>query len=838
MTATTLPAEYLVNKTDDQLLSLEKLLRIRATRLRFAQDCHRSTNGNRMQFDAYPHIVELYNNPSPHIVLQGCVQSMKALPNDALVHTPSGWRRNGDLKIGDAVTRPSGGEAHITHVQPFAQKQMYSFTLSDGRTVESCEDHLWEVLRDADWEVLSTKEIVSALTTGTQFTLPTPVAVEKPHADVPLNPYVLGRFLASRHPVSDRSLFDVLASMGLFRNKVDDKFVPHAYKENSVVVRQAVLRGIYDTYCTVDKGIEFEMTSKQLVEDVREIVWSLGGTASKVDKRGGYWVNDAGERVDSQYSYSTHISWPNPNGNSGPKIESASPSEVTDATCIMLDDDEHLYLTNNYVVTHNSEWLIVDHFAMAHEGLSVFFVVPKFEMRNTFVQNRVNRCVERVDEYKKIIGESFFDSIAIKSFGKGVIKYVGSNVLSDFKEFPADAIFIDEVDECDADNVHYGRDRLRGSPFQFIRQVGNPKFEGKGIHAFFLESDGREWFVPCSTCGKMAETDWFTTVVEAVKDKEGNTLNYKLRDTEWVAGIGRDIRMICPLCGGTLERASKRGVWVPARPESTVVGYHMSMLCSPINSVSGMWAEFAKAQNDPRRLQQFYNSCLGLPYSAEGSKVTENLLVNSVDPNMHFVVEGTLAHLPDHKHPGPCVMGIDVGGNFDVHISSKEDNPRRRAACIGKVKQLDDLFDLVKRYNVQHCVIDSMPEANLARDFQLGCIPLGCDVWLCRYGSEGVDRGHQLNAMTRVITVDRTSALDKSFGQLRAAQNILPVNFGTIQGFVDEMCLPIRQVTTDNRGNTKYEWKKGADHARHADTYAMLANELFGEAIIEDVYVG
>ena len=836
MTATTLPAEYLVNKTDDQLLSLEKLLRIRATRLRFAQDCHRSTNGNRMQFDAYPHIVELYNNPSPHIVLQGCVQSMKALPDDAMVHTPSGWRRNGDLKVGDSVTRPSGGEARITHVQPFKQKRMHTFTLSDGRQVDSCEDHLWKVLRakmlDApaywdvsdEWEVLSTKEIEEALYVGKDFfTLPLPAAVKTSHADTALDAYAIGRlliddcYLTSHSDSHQRaeavSLLDIADEMSR------EKCIPQVCKEGSVATRRAVLCGILDASHTTDYNyIEFQ--SNRLLEDVQEVVWSLGGTVRK----SGNWLS-WGFPDEGEYDY-------------GPSIVRALPSRVTDATCIMLDDDEHLYLTNNYVVTHNSEWLIVDHFAMAHEGLSVFFVVPKFEMRNTFVQNRVNRCVERVDEYKKIIGESFFDSIAIKSFGKGVIKYVGSNVLSDFKEFPADAIFIDEVDECDADNVHYGRDRLRGSPFQFIRQVGNPKFEGKGIHAFFLESDGREWFVPCSTCGKMAETDWFTTVVEAVKDKEGNTLNYKLRDTEWVAGIGRDIRMICPLCGGTLERASKRGVWVPARPESTVVGYHMSMLCSPINSVSGMWAEFAKAQNDPRRLQQFYNSCLGLPYSAEGSKVTENLLVNSVDPNMHFVVEGTLAHLPDHKHPGPCVMGIDVGGNFDVHISSKEDNPRRRAACIGKVKQLDDLFDLVKRYNVQHCVIDSMPEANLARDFQLGCIPLGCDVWLCRYGSEGVDRGHQLNAMTRVITVDRTSALDKSFGQLRAAQNILPVNFGTIQGFVDEMCLPIRQVTTDNRGNTKYEWKKGADHARHADTYAMLANELFGEAMIEDVYVG
>ena len=703
MTTLALPTEYTDGKSTEQLLALEKLLQIRATRLHFAKDCHRSTNGNRMQFDSFPHIVELYNNPSPHIVLQGSVQCMKALPDDAMVHTPTGWRRNGDLKVGDAVTRPSGGEARITHVQPFKQKQMYAFTLSDGRQVESCEHHLWKARREdqPDWQVLSTQEIMADLDNHT-FDLPT---------------------------VS--------------------------------------------------------------------------------------WLN-------------VSAAW----------IESAKPSRIADATCIMLDDDEHLYITDNYVVTHNSEWLVVDHLAMAHEGLQVFFVVPKFEMRNTFVQNRVNRCVERVDEYKKIIGESFFDSLAIKSFGKGVIKYVGSNVLSDFKEFPADALIADEVDECDAENLHYGRDRLKHSMFQFYRFAGNPKFEGKGINELFQDSDSREWYVPCVTCGEYAETDWFNTVVESVKDTEGNVLHYRLRDTEWEVGIGRDIHMICPRCGGTLDRTSKAGRWIAANPMHPIVGYHIQMLCCPINPVARMWAEFSKAQHDPVRLQHFYNSSLGLPYSAEGSKITESLLSKCADTSMPFILEGTLAHIPNHKHAGPCVMGIDVGGNFDVHISSKEDNPKRRAACIGKVKGLDDLYDLVKRYNVQNCVIDSMPEANLARDFQIGCMSLGCDVWLCRYGSEGVDRSHKLNVIDRVITVDRTSALDRSFGQLRSKQNILPANFGAIQGFVGEMCLPIRQVTTDNRGNTKYEWKKGEDHARHADTYAMLADDLFGEATIEDVYVG
>ena len=137
------------------------------------------------------------------------------------------------------------------------------------------------------------------------------------------------------------------------------------------------------------------------------------------------------------------------------------------------------------VQSFKSEWAVIDHFACAFNGMSVFYVLPKFEHRTTYVQNRVNKCVGNVKEYKRIIGDGFFDSVAIKSFGKGVIKYVGSNVLADFKEFPADMIVVDEVDECDAENVEYALDRLRASPYQFKRYLGNPKIQDRGINYLF-----------------------------------------------------------------------------------------------------------------------------------------------------------------------------------------------------------------------------------------------------------------------------------------------------------------------------------------------------------------
>jgi hypothetical protein len=482
-----------------------------------------------------------------------------------------------------------------------------------------------------------------------------------------------------------------------------------------------------------------------------------------------------------------------------------------------------------------SEWAVIDQFACAYTGLSVFVVVPKYEIRNTYVQNRVNRCVENVPEYKKIIGSGFFDSVALKSFGPGTIKYVSSNSLADFKEYPADVLIVEEVDECNDDNLGYAQDRLRASPYQFRRYIGNPKISGHGINALYNTSDQREWFVPCLSCGKYSMVDWFKTVVTDIRDKDGAVVEYRLRDSDWAVGCRRDIRMICPECGGILDRGSIAGRWEPQNPNSSVEGYHISMMCAPVNSLASMWARFQRAVIDPGLLQKFYNSDLGLPYTAIGNKLSQSLL-DTCTRDYHFEVGPDYACVPADSDPGPCSMGVDVGGVLDVRISHIGDRGTRRAVFIGKVKRIDDLHDLILRYNVEKVVIDSMPEATLVQDFQETAF---ADVWACRYVGDGTDKRRKYDTVTRTIHIDRTEALDRSFAKIRQQKNLLPKNYASILGghYVSEMCVPVRGVVEDSSGNMRYEWSSGVDHQRHCDTYDMLAADLMADSVIDEVSI-
>lgn len=494
------------------------------------------------------------------------------------------------------------------------------------------------------------------------------------------------------------------------------------------------------------------------------------------------------------------------------------------------------------VQSFKSEWAIIDHFACASLGLSVFFVLPKYDMRTTFVQNRVNRCVESVEEYRRLIRDGFFDSVSLKNFGRGSIKYVGSNVLADFKEFPADVLVVEEVDECDQDNVEYALDRLRASLYQFRRYLGNPRVRGRGINAMFLLSDQREWFVPCTVCGDFHKLDWFDVVVKTNYDASGQVIGYQLRDEAWEPGCRRDVRCVCPSCGGEVERASPSGEWRPMNPGTEMEGYHISMLCSPLNSVAGMWARFQRALDDPLRLQQFYNSDLGLPYSAAGNRITAELLdVCSespvITPYRFDIPDERRGHIVGDCHPGPCSMGVDVGGNFDVSISTV-DRGRRISVYLGKIKpSIDELVELILRYNVEKCVMDSQPEITLAREFQDSA---PCDVWLCRFRGEGKEARRAYQLSERIILCDRTEVMDRAYGQIRRGVRVVPTNYAALMdgAFSREMCGPVREAVLDERGNTKFIWAKCIDHQRLADAYDLLASDLVIEAIIDAVYVG
>ena len=70
----------------------------------------------------------------------------KANSVDSQIVTPFGYRRLGDLKIGDIISDPmNGGMQKVIAIYEHPQKDIYEITFDDGSKCECCDDHLWKV---------------------------------------------------------------------------------------------------------------------------------------------------------------------------------------------------------------------------------------------------------------------------------------------------------------------------------------------------------------------------------------------------------------------------------------------------------------------------------------------------------------------------------------------------------------------------------------------------------------------------------------------------------------------------------------------------------------------
>ncbi len=144
------------------------------------------------------------------VILSGNKGSGKAQPLDAKVLTPSGWKLMGELKVGDLVTDPDGGEGEVLEIFERGKRPVFAVETQSGARTRCCEDHLWLVQsynqrRNGRYQVRSTAELLKR---GVQYInkktgyklynwdLPLPVALQGEALNsIPLAPYLLGALI-------------------------------------------------------------------------------------------------------------------------------------------------------------------------------------------------------------------------------------------------------------------------------------------------------------------------------------------------------------------------------------------------------------------------------------------------------------------------------------------------------------------------------------------------------------------------------------------------------------------------------------------------------------------
>lgn len=310
---------------------------------------------------------------------------------DTLTLTPTGWVKNRDIKLGDTVIGRDGKPTKVIGVYPQPLQDCYKITLKDGREVICDAPHEWTVYsskwgRERTFTAEELYQKLQCVRYQKRISLPRFTGDYGIEKDFVIPPYIMGvligdgclsagdlsyckpsqyvlkevrRYLPDGVKANFRSDNKIVGITGWSSAKeyvkqvgLDtqcyNKFIPKEYFHSSKAQREELLKGLIDTDGFKFKtGWEYSTTSKQLALDVQQLAWSLGYCAKILTRMGKYKKDN--QVITTRLSYRVFITSHNPL-----TIEKIEKVEPIPTQCIHVDNEDSLFVIEDYIVTHNS----------------------------------------------------------------------------------------------------------------------------------------------------------------------------------------------------------------------------------------------------------------------------------------------------------------------------------------------------------------------------------------------------------------------------------------------------------------------------------------------------
>jgi len=213
--------------------------------------------------------------------------------------------------------------------------------------------------------------------------------------------------------VTPNGLMDALRHLGLWGRRAEAKFIPDVYLNASRADRVELLRGLMDTDGGVERwgSMRFCSTSERLARQVADLVRSLGGWCSVRSRRTTYRSN--GVKKAGRPAFVCNVHHPDPKAmfhlsvkrdraRSAPRrrwrpvFGTIEPVGMAQTQCIAVTHPSRLYVTDDYVVTHNTAFAlnIAQHVGIALHGK---VLVLSLEMSSQQIVQRMLCAEAKVD---------------------------------------------------------------------------------------------------------------------------------------------------------------------------------------------------------------------------------------------------------------------------------------------------------------------------------------------------------------------------------------------------------------------------------------------------------
>lgn len=253
------------------------------------------------------------------IFMFGCRRFGKALLDSEILYLEDLEKMIGNIVVGDKIYDDKGNLVEVVGVYPQGKVTTYRVVFEDGRNVICCGNHQWRVNHGGKWHVRSLRAIAGL--DYKSMSIPVGEALNYPTAKLPVPPSAYASMLAA-----------YLGGYG--GDMFFDKYVCKKFLRSSIDQKKDFIENFIRSFRNVVTGEE-ELTLSHIDMDVINFVQRMFWASGWYAKLEGNKLILSRNRKEL-------------------KIRSISIYGKEHATCITVDNDSHLFLTTNYIVTHNT----------------------------------------------------------------------------------------------------------------------------------------------------------------------------------------------------------------------------------------------------------------------------------------------------------------------------------------------------------------------------------------------------------------------------------------------------------------------------------------------------
>ena len=253
------------------------------------------------------------------IFMFGCRRFGKALLDSEILYLEDREKMIGNIVVGDKIYDDKGNLVEVVGVYPQGKVTTYRVVFEDGRNVICCGNHQWRVNHGGKWHVRSLRSIAGL--DYKSMSIPVGEALNYPTAKLPVPPSAYASMLAA-----------YLGGYG--GDMFFDKYVCKKFLRSSIEQKKDFIENFIRSFRNVVTGEE-ELTLSHIDMDVINFVQRMFWASGWYAKLEGNKLILSRNRKEL-------------------KIRSISIYGKEHATCITVDNDSHLFLTTNYIVTHNT----------------------------------------------------------------------------------------------------------------------------------------------------------------------------------------------------------------------------------------------------------------------------------------------------------------------------------------------------------------------------------------------------------------------------------------------------------------------------------------------------